>query len=180
MKEIAKLTDHCARTSRTRGFTLLEILVAIVVMGTGITVFVSLFGSSLALAQSNRLQTVAMQLAGECLHAVMNSPERYEWRLNSADPGALTPVTLLGEPADTRHSVHPPSTIPADRRSSRRDHVMYQNFTWQAYARVPEPGAAHVELTVVVRWNDKGRPCAYPLTSCLSRSAIPAKEGDAK
>ncbi|HOT50615.1 MAG TPA: hypothetical protein PLI07_06535 [Candidatus Hydrogenedentes bacterium] len=159
---------------------MLEILVAIVVMGTGITVFVSLFGSSLALAQSNRLQTVAMQLAGECLHAVMNSPERYEWRLNSADPGALTPVTLLGEPADTRHSVHPPSTIPADRRSSRRDHVMYQNFTWQAYARVPEPGAAHVELTVVVRWNDKGRPCAYPLTSCLSRSAIPAKEGDAK
>lgn len=153
---------------------------AIVVMGTGITIFVSLFGSSLDLAQSNRYQTVAMQLAEECMQTVMNSPERYEWRLNNADPGAMTPVTLVGEPSDARHSMHPPTTLPADRRSSQRDHNLYQIFSWQAYARLPGPDAAHVELTVVVRWDDKGRPRAYPLTSCLARSAIPAKAEAAK
>jgi len=182
-EENAKLTDLCSRASRFQrrngsilrscnGFTLLEVLVAIVVMGVGITVFVSLFGSSLALAQSNRYQNVATQLAGECLQAIVSAPEKYEWHLDAAAPGTLEVVTATGT---TQHPIQPPATMPADRRASRRDQNMYKQFSWQAYVRLPKPDAGYVELTVVVRWADKGREYVFPLTSCVPRSVIPAK-----
>ncbi|MCX5758557.1 MAG: prepilin-type N-terminal cleavage/methylation domain-containing protein [Candidatus Hydrogenedentes bacterium] len=162
------------------GFTLMEVLVAIVVMGVGITVFISLFGSSLALAQSNRYQTVAAQLAGECLQAVVCAPERYDWHLNPADPGALTVVTAPGESPETRHPVSLPATLPTDRRSNLRDVNLYKQFSWQAYARIPKPDAGYVELTIAIRWIEQGRERVFALTSCVPRTAIPAKPEAAK
>lgn len=169
------MTGQYAKRGESRGFTLLEVLVAITVASVGVTVFISLFGSSLALAQSNRYQIVATQLANECLQAVTNTPERYSWPLGQAAPGTLVGVSPLGESANARHPVPVPAISPGIPLARQRNEGLYKRFSWQAYAQLPKPDAGYVEVTAVVRWDESGHERSFTLTSLVPRAAIPFK-----
>ena len=169
--------------SRTGGFTLIEILVALAVTSVAITIFVQCFSFSLALARSGRNENIAAALAEEHLQALLRSPERYDWHADHAAPGQLVEVTMAGEvqqkaasgqppnpkQADVIRPCMPPEVLPVNPRASSREEAMYRAFSWQAFQKVSGPDASHVEITVVVRWMDAGRSQLFALTSLAPR-----------
>ena len=70
-----------SRTRKTRraGFTLLELLTALAVLGVAATIFLRLFSSSYSLADTSRSHEVALNLAEEYLAAIQSNPERFAW-----------------------------------------------------------------------------------------------------
>lgn len=162
----------CRRSAYNPGFTLVEILVALVVLSVGITIFISLFSSSLALAQSGRNQTVAAALAEEQLQTLLHSPQQYNWNLQGAAPGQLVEVTLHNEPANPVRHFAPPSILPVDKKAATRVQNLYEAFSWQVFAKLPDKDAGYVEVTVAVRWAEEGKPRVVALTSAVPRSLV--------
>lgn len=184
------VTGNQRRFPGTRsGFTLIEILVALAVVTTAATIFISLFGSSLTLSRFNRSQIVAASLAEEQLSAILRNSGDYIWKLDGAEPGQLVEVVAAdGEgpaaasPAGSRgfNAAAPPSgrpfdslvVVPVEPAASDREENFYGKFRWQAYAALPQPNANHVDVTVVVRWKDAGREKSVALTSSAPRFAL--------
>jgi len=161
------------RQRAQRGFTLIEILAALSIVGVGTIIFMSFFMSSLALAQSNRTLRVAGDLAENQLTAVVNDPGGYAWPEAAAlATGALAAVTPVAD-AGAAHP-HPviPAVLPPDSQSRRREEDFASRFSWEVYARLPRPEATYLEVTVVVRWDDRGREQVLALTSCAPRSVL--------
>lgn len=164
------------RLRRRRGFTLFEILVAVAVLGVGITFFVSLFTSSKTLAQSCQNQTVAVSLAQEKLQEIVSNPAQYDWRIESLAPGKQVEITVR-QPANAdsatpakRQPITPPSLMPVEPSASRREEAFYDKFSWQAYMRLPQADAAYAELTVVIRWQEQGQDKVFALSSLVHPS----------
>ena len=162
------MVHMCRRSS---GFTLVEILIALVVVSMGITILVSLFTSSLSLAQSSRNQRVAASLAEEEMRALQQNPGAYEWGLESVAPGQFAKVEAQGKPADG-YPVEPPSVLPAERAASARESNLYDGFSWKAFAKLPVVDAPYVEVTVTIQWTESGRERLFALTSSISRASV--------
>ena len=159
------------RSPCSPGFTLIEILVALAVLSVGVTIFVSLFSSSLALSQSSRNQTVAASLAEEQVQLLLHRPAQYDWHLETAKPGELVEVTVPNA-SERYHPCDPPSVLPVEPSASMREQNLYDGFTWQAFRKTPSADAGYMEVTVVVRWIEAGRPRLFALTSAVPRSLI--------
>jgi len=166
-----------------RGFTLIEILVALAVVATAATILVSLFGSSLALSRSNRSQLVAASLAEEQMDSILRNSSKYVWNLDGAEPGQLVEVVPV-EPAKSEGPGPTKPAVPAGRpfdrlvaapiepASNAREENFYGKFRWQAYAALPQPNSKHVDVTVVVRWKDAGRDRLVAFTSSAPRFSL--------
>lgn len=155
------------------GFTLLELLTAIAIMSVGTFVIVSLFASSITLADINRSRKVAAALAEEQLASLTTKPEIYVWPdLRSLEPGDLAEVRLQGTEPGVPNPVTPPSALPPARAAQDREMNFYDGFSWQAFARLPSRDAGYVEVTVVVRWVCQGREDLITLTSSVPRAQV--------
>ena len=157
---------------RGRGFTLIEVLVSLAVVSVAATIFVSLFTSSVTLGRSSRNQAVAASLAQEQLEAILRDPASYNWNLDKAAPGELAEITVGDDYNPRRNRFALPAALPVEPRHNTREETFYDKFWWQAYARLPGPDAHHVDVTVVVRWPDKGRPRMTALTCSLPRAEL--------
>ena len=166
-----------------RGFTLIEILVALAVVATAATILVSLFGSSLVLSRTNRSQLVAASLAEEQMESILRNSSKYVWNLDGAEPGQLVEVVPAG-PAKSEAAGAAKPAVPAGRpfdrlvaaplepASNAREENFYGKFRWQAYAALPQPKSKHVDVTVVVRWRDAGRDRLVAFTSSAPRFSL--------
>lgn len=157
------------RIRTSHGFTLIEVLVALAVVGVAVTVFFSLFTSSLGLAESSRNQSIAATLAEEQLVAVCQNPGKYEWGLKTAQPGQLVLVKASG-PQDQSGKF----TAPSLTSISEQDKNLYDRFGWKVYAKIPSDKAAYVEVIVAVEWKEAGRDKVFTVTSTLSRALVTA------
>jgi prepilin-type N-terminal cleavage/methylation domain-containing protein len=164
---------------RERGFTLIEILVAFAVLGIGISVFVTLFSSSLALAKNSRSQTVAVSLAEAQLHDILSNFAAYQWPAAAIKPETLVEMGLAGEQVPKPHSFSPPAVMPVGERADQRERAFYERFRWQAYVRLPHQDSDHVEVCVVVRWTEAGRDLSETLTTVAPRARLSGGEGSA-
>lgn len=157
-----------------RGFTLIEVLASLSIISVGTIVFITLFSTSLQLAQTSRNHKVAADLAESRLHDLMHNPGGYVWPgLEALKGGELTPVRPNAEEGDRQFAQ--PAAMPLDQSAYRREDSFYDKFSWDAYARLPRPNGAYVEATVVVRWLERGRDTVLALTSCVPRSAVLGK-----
>jgi prepilin-type N-terminal cleavage/methylation domain-containing protein len=166
------------RLATRGGFTLIEILTALVVMGIATTIFINLYFASVTLAETNRGQRLATSLAEEYMAHILNDPNKFNW---SAVYDAESP-TKLARVADPS-SVEIPAATPTVRRSLRREENLYAEYTQEAWARLPmsvhisdasdgpEQSADpdYLELVVVVRWQRGGRDHFFSLTSTIPR-----------
>ncbi len=162
----------CPRRSRGSGFTLVEILVALAVTSVGITVFLSLYSSSVNLAQTSRNQSVAASLAEEQLQALRQHPGAFQWPEPDAAAGTLVEVTAKDTSDPEWRSFKPPSVLPTNPRQSAREKDVYSAFSWQAFATNSAANPGQLDLTVVVRWTEAGRPRLLALTTAILRSEI--------
>lgn len=154
------------------GFTLLELLTAMAVLGVAATIFFRLFSSSVALADNSQSHEIAANLAQEYLTQLQASPERFVWpNYDDAQAGESLSVTPVTGGAIEQKAVEPPVAVPTRRRAYERDRNIYHGFVWEAFARLPEPDAQYVEVTVDITWRDKrGRAQRFSLTSAVPRS----------
>lgn len=151
-------------SSRNCGFTLLEILVALAVSGVAVALFISLFSATVSLAKTNQNEIVAASLAEEQLELLRRDPRQVIWTLN-APPGELASL----EPAmQNVGQMFSPPTVPPQNATQQKN--LYSRFEWRAYARVPSPDDAHIELIMAVHWKEAGR-----LKSLVLSSAIPKR-----
>jgi prepilin-type N-terminal cleavage/methylation domain-containing protein len=173
-----------------RGFTLVEILVALAVVATAATILVSLFGSSLTLSRLNRSKLVAASLAEEQMDTILRNSSSYVWNLDGAEPGQLVEVVPLDrgqpEPSGAAKQGIPAGrsfdalvAVPVEPASSAREENFHGKFRWQAYASLPQPNSKHVDVTVVVRWQDGGRDKSVALTSSAPRFSLGSRPGSA-
>jgi prepilin-type N-terminal cleavage/methylation domain-containing protein len=178
-----------SRRATRGGFTLIEILTALLVMGVATTIFINLYSASVTLAETNRGQRLATSLAEEYMAHILNDPKNFNW---SAVFEAESP-TELARVADPS-SVEIPVAIPTFRRSLRREENLYAEYTQEAWARLPAPvgitdandgpessvdpessadpemaDPEYLELVVVIRWQRGGRNHFFSLTSTIPR-----------
>jgi len=154
-----------------RGFTLIEVLASISIVGVGTIIFISLFNSSLDLAQVSRNQTVATDLAQGLLFDLQCHPADYVWPDASIlASGELAPVRQPQSEGPVAFSA--PPSMPLNENAQEREAAFYEKFTWEAYVRAPRPDAAYAEVTVVVRWPERGRKRLIAFTSSIGRTIL--------
>ncbi len=162
---------------RERGFTLIEILVAFAVLGIGVSIFMQLFSSSLALAKNSRSQVVAVSLAEAQLHDILTNPDDYRWPSATIKPTALVEMGLSNEQVPESHRFTVPAVMPVAQRADDRERAFHERFRWQAYVRLPQQDADHIELSVVVRWTEAGKDLSETLTALAPRTRLSGAEG---
>lgn len=166
----------CSRQSRgeirqERGFTLFEMLSALVVMGVAVSIFFQLFIGAINLKDSSSKSQSAARVAEKKLTWVRTNPEAFEWpRYEEAKPGALLPLFLEGETTHVTQAGRP-SEKPTDQRASERTLAHYKNITAELYTSLPAPDANHVLIVAVVVWTVEGREETFSLTTTMPRSA---------
>lgn len=157
------------RKGRRGGFTLLETMVALGVMGMAITIFVTTYSSCLALRTYYRNEIIASELAEECLAELKVSPNRLDWSaLSGAAPGELVRLNPAPDSEGELGKFAPPKAMPHGERDARSTRVFYNKFSWEVYARKAEDNQAHMELVVMVRWQEAGRRRSLASTALVS------------
>lgn len=164
------------RTAARAGFTLVEILVALVVMGVAMTLIIWFLSASVDLNKENRRVRIATAYAQEQLTGLVSNPSAYTWSLPS--DASLGEVKAKHEEASV---LSPPSVLPSDKLPARKHEAsFYDGFTWKAYSKLSAPDAHHVEVVVVVTWQStsgakSGSERSVTLTSSVPRSAVEGK-----
>ena len=158
--------DYCRRS----GFTILEVLIALFVIGTATTVFVGLYTSSMSLARSSTQYSIASQLAEEYLAEIHANPSQFVWP-NFADKsvGDFHDVVPIDDES-TIQIVERPTAMPNIEAEFMRESSLYNGFAWNAKTRIHEEDSNFVELLVEVDWEHEGRIHRFYLTSTLPRS----------
>lgn len=163
-------SPHQHKRRGRSGFTLLEMLAALVVMGVAVSIFFQLFVGAVSLKESNTKAQTAARVAEKKLTEIRSNPTGYEWpRYEEAEPGKLLPLFPKGELTHVTQAGQP-AEKPTDKRSSERTSAHYKNMTAETYTSVPSADANHAHVVVVVVWNVEGREETFSLTTAVPRS----------
>jgi prepilin-type N-terminal cleavage/methylation domain-containing protein len=155
---------------RISGFTILEMLVALFVIGIASTIFINLYTSSLSLGSSSTHNAVASQIAEEYMIELQTNSAQFVWpNFDDAPIGELIPVTAIDEESPIKY-IENPSAMPNIESSFARTRNLYHEFDWFAYARIHEETSNFVEVLIVVSWEHKGVDQSFYLTSAVPRS----------
>ncbi len=154
------------------GFTLLELLAALAVLGVASTILLQMFMSSMTLAKTSATHQIAADLAEEYSTLVQTRPELFEWP-NFADekPGTIAVIKVREGGPLAAAVAEPPSALPLLRRAHDREIGMYRDFTWSATGRLPSVDAQFIEVDVEVVWELNGRLRQFVLATAVPRSA---------
>lgn len=152
------------------GFTLIEVLTALFVMGVGVTVFVQLYMSSLSISHSSTRYSIASQIAEEYMTELQINPQQFVWpNFDDAEVGELLPISLADE--DSRlQKVALPTVMPITPGAHERESNLYEKFSWTAEARIHEVDSNFVEVRVTINWAHVSREQYFYLTSTVPRS----------
>lgn len=158
------------RTGHERGFSLLEMLAALVVMGVAVSIFFQLFIGAINLKESGSKARSAARIAERTLTAIKSDPTAYEWpRYEEAAPGELIPLLPKGKETHVA-AAGQPSEQPTERRANERTAAHYTNLTTETYTSMAAPDANYASVVVVVVWTVEGRKQAFSLTTTVPRS----------
>ncbi|MFO7774166.1 MAG: prepilin-type N-terminal cleavage/methylation domain-containing protein [Candidatus Hydrogenedentota bacterium] len=147
------------------GFTLVEMLAALAVVGVAAFIVISLFSWSLVLAQESRRHSMAVGMASELLTRMHKAPEEFVWPgLDEISSGEHVPVEA-GDAFDADAGL--PRAMPTVSRLRDAEIAVRDAFQWEAFARRPDDDANYVQLTVAVYWQAQGRERVYTLTGAL-------------
>lgn len=160
--------DRVRGRAERAGFTLLEVLAALAVLGIATGIFATLFMASMNLGHLNQSRSIAATIADEQVVLLREFPEAFEWPdFTATEPGTFSHVSPRERAAS---ATAPPSVMPFESVAYRRDSIFYDRFSCDLYARVPSEDAGHLEIATVVHWVEKGKRQSITLTSAVPRS----------
>lgn len=161
------------RFGARHGFTLLELMVALAVMGVAISVFIQLYNASLDFAKTSVNSRIATAIANEQLHLMQRHPERFLWNISAPGADERFAITLGPDEPKAGNPAVLPSAMPAEVAAVAREEARHSNFRWKAFGELRH-NAAYYETTVVVRWTESGREKTLALTSAVTRDKVDA------
>lgn len=152
------------------GFTLIEVLTALFVMGVAVTVFVQMYTSSLSISQSSTRYAVASQIAEEYMVELQVNPQQFVWpNFDDANIGELIGIGLADENGRLQ-KVALPTAMPITPGAYKREANLYGKYEWAAQARIHEADSNFVEVRVMISWDHQNRRQYFYLTSTVPRS----------
>jgi len=158
---------------RTRGFTLIELIVALAVVSIAITALVQMFTLSLNLAQTSQNALLASNLANEKLNYLKNCPEKFIWKISEAnDKEGVFPILTSEDEAKAGNVADIPIIAPPDWASFRNYKNISQKFRWKAFGKLLPEDNSYYEIVVTVIYKEFGRTKYYTINSIIPRSQI--------
>ena len=158
--------------AQRRGFTLVELLVAISVISIAAMVFVSFYFSARDLRGTAQNQEIAASLAQEQLEAILASPTHFTWRKPEGESTQAFPILAATPDDPDSYYFDAPLALPADKRAYLRQTNLYNRFQWAAFARQAAAADPYYEITVVISWTEAGRDQSIALTSALDKGRL--------
>jgi len=155
------------------GFTLLELLTALIIMGVASTVLLRMFMSSMTLAKTSSTHQIAADLAEEYATTLRSRPDLFDWpKFTEEQPG--TPIAITPRASGPVQNVtsEPPAALPLLRRANEREAGTYRDFTWNAKGRIPSADAPYIIVDVEVVWELEGRLRTFVLETAVPRSTV--------
>ena len=151
------------------GFTLVEILTALFIIGVASTLFIQMYTASLGLSRASTRYEVASQIAEEYMVELQVNPQQFAWPNFDGEVGNLLQIKLMD---DDSALLKPsaPSVMPVAPRAHEREANLYDEFSWHAYAKIHEEDSNFVEVLVAVSWTQESRLRTFYLTSAVPRS----------
>lgn len=150
------------------GATMIEVMVAVLVLSVGLLGMASLLGVSLRNAQSSDFRSQAANLA----YDFIDTARQYPNNLNVFATGAWSsPDCTLGAPAYANSCVDSSSALNCDRRRVvERVCQSLPNGRTRMVVTAPLGPASRLQVRVDVCWNDDRSETAATTDGCNSRS----------
>ncbi len=157
-------------TGSARGFTLVEMIVALAVLSIATTILISVLGRGVALGEHSRHRTAAANIGESLLAEIQARPNAYVWpSFEDLASGELVEITPSdGKPGTSGYTV----TAPAGVEPGSRQQVFFEGFRWRAHGRRPAERANYLELTVSLYWTEAGRAQSLALTTAFPRALV--------
>lgn len=153
------------------GFSLIELLVALSIIGVASTIFIQMYTISMDLGKLSRNRQVAVSVAGEQLNRLVMEPAAYVWETAEAgEDGVFRIRTEASEPR-AGESPDTPSVMPFEDSARRHQQNVYDQFRWRAFGKLGERGLFY-EVFVDVYWEQAGRERHITLTGAVARSQV--------
>ena len=169
--EVAYNIKHKHLALRT-GFTLVELIVALTVVSVALSALIAMFNAGLGLARESRNRMIAAEIAEFQLNAISVTPNMFLWHREMPGETGLFPITLGYDDPPAGNITPTPDVRLASRGAQERNETLYKQFRWQAWGRLPAPDAQSYEITVSVRWRERGRQRTVALTSSIPRRPV--------
>lgn len=154
----------------TRGFTLVEMVIALAVLTIATTILISMLGRGVALGEHSRHRTAAANIGDSILAEIQARPNAFIWpSFEDLASGELVEITPSeAKPGTLGHPVSAP--LGAEQANHQRE--FFDGFRWLAHGRRPTENANHLEITVSVYWTEAGRAQSLALTTAYPRALI--------
>jgi prepilin-type N-terminal cleavage/methylation domain-containing protein len=155
-----------------RGFTLIEMLVALTVIGVATTVMFDLYLASTNLGNLAQHRELAASIAENQLSQLIAVPDAYVW--DHKNPGEQDLFRIKGSADDPRAGSKAtlPSVLLSLDSSYTRQENLFDKFRWSVFGRLPDPASSYFEVTVNVHWKQVGKTENVALTGVVSRSKV--------
>lgn len=153
-----------------RAFTLIELIVALAVLGVAITVVVQLFSISVDMTRMAQNSILAHIIAEEKLEFVVNHPEKFNWIIpENYKFGDFFRVLSSPNEPDVGNKVDDFQLLPPEWGRYLKYKNALSSFRWRVLGRIPTPDSDVFEVVVIVSYRETGKVKNYALTSFVPR-----------
>lgn len=157
----------------SKGFTLIELIVALAVISIAITGLVQMFALSLNLAQTSQNAILACNIAYEKLNYLKNCPEKFVWKVpDNVNTDGIFPILTSEGEAQAGNTPEIPIIAPPDWASFRKYKNVSQKFRWKAFGKLLGEEKDSYEVVVTVMYKEFGRTKYYTANSIIPRFQI--------
>ena len=154
------------------GFTLIEILVALTVIGVATTVMFKFYLMSTDLGNLAQHRGLAASIAENHLTQLIADPAGYVWDYQNPDEQGFFRIKgSIDDPRAGAKAVLPDVLLPLDVAYKRQVNV-YEKFRWSAFGRLSSPDSSFFEVTVDVHWKQADRTENVALTGVVPRFKV--------
>jgi len=160
----------CGPHGDRRGFTLIELIVALTVISVATTIYVKLYLTCTDLGNLVQHRELAASIAEGQLAQMVTDPGGFVWEFGEINEQGFFRIRRTADDPRVGLQLSLPGALLPYEASYNHQKTVYEKFRWTAFGRLPDPSSGHVEIAVNVQWRLKGKVENVALTSAIHRS----------